>query len=195
MSLDWFKGKSIYRKPCFFPMNSWGFPATCALNQSNEHATAINEKSNVFPSKYVPPPGKLPKTSQRPQLQIRDPLVCAWSSPRVDHCCASSCSTDNYITEAAAVTFHLKHLSHLGRSLLNISKSESGKKTRDWNHKHQLWAVWRDTTPWKKSGATKLFIIQENIMHSSIPTLIYTHYQHVYLQWGNCHHQLIQLIP
>ena len=35
----------------FFPMNSWGFPATCALNQSSEHAKAINEKSNVFPSK------------------------------------------------------------------------------------------------------------------------------------------------
>jgi hypothetical protein len=49
------------------------------------------------------------------------------------------------------VTFHLKHLSHMGRSLLNISKSGVWKKkTRDWNHKHQLWAVWRDTTPWKK---------------------------------------------
>ena len=135
------------------------------------------------PSKYFPLPRKLPKTSDfgrscrlETHLFVLDlHLLLIIAVPPV------AAQTITYITEVAAVTFHLKHLSHKGRSLLNISKSECGKKTRDWNHKHQLWAVWRDTTPWKKTGATKLFIIQENIMHSSIPTLIYTHYQHVYL--------------
>lgn len=89
-------------------------------------------KAMWSPEKYFPLPRKLPKTSDfgrscrlETHLFVLDlHLLLIIAVPPV------AAQTITYITEVAAVTFHLKHLSHKGRSLLNISKSECGKKTR-----------------------------------------------------------------